>query len=79
MRAARREQWFAGDGDHLYPVKEIREMCIFSTHSVVKDPPFSKLDLISCRNLLIYLEPALQDRLTRTFHYALWRPVAICF
>ena len=46
------------DGDHLCPVKEIREMCIFSTHSVIKDPPFSKLDLISCRNLLIYLDPA---------------------
>lgn len=46
-------------------------MCIFSIHSAVKDPPFSKLDLISCRNLLIYLEPSLQERLVRTFHYAL--------
>ena len=46
-------------------------MCVFSTHSLVKDPPFSKLDLISCRNVLIYLDEELQDRLMRTFHYAL--------
>jgi two-component system CheB/CheR fusion protein len=69
--AARVARWFAADGDHFCPVKEIREMCIFSTHSVVKDPPFSRLDLISCRNLMIYLDATLQDRLLRTFHYAL--------
>jgi two-component system CheB/CheR fusion protein len=65
------ERWFAEDGEEYCPVREIRDMCIFSTHSVTKDPPFSKLDLISCRNLLIYLEPDLQDRLMQTFHYAL--------
>lgn len=65
------ERWFAEDGEEHCPVREIREMCIFSTHSVTKDPPFSKLDLISCRNLLIYMEPDLQDRLMQTFHYAL--------
>ena len=67
----RLERWFAEEGDEFCPVKEIREMCVFSTHSVVKDPPFSKLDLISCRNLLIYLDADLQDRVMRTFHYAL--------
>ncbi len=41
--------------------KEIREMCIFSTHNLIKDPPFSRLDLIVCRNLLIYLETDLQE------------------
>jgi two-component system, chemotaxis family, CheB/CheR fusion protein len=65
------ERWFAEDSGQYCPVREVREMCIFSTHSVVKDPPFSKLDLISCRNLLIYLETGLQDRLMQTFHYAL--------
>jgi two-component system CheB/CheR fusion protein len=65
------EQWFARDGDDYCPVAEIRNMCVFSTHSLVKDPPFSRLDLISCRNVLIYLDEELQDRLTRTFHYAL--------
>jgi two-component system CheB/CheR fusion protein len=64
-------RWFAEDGEEYCPVREVREMCIFSTHSVVKDPPFSKLDLISCRNLLIYLDTGLQDRLMQTFHYAL--------
>lgn len=65
------ERWFSEDGEVYCPIREVREMCIFSTHSVVKDPPFSKLDLISCRNLLIYLETDLQDRLMQTFHYAL--------
>ena len=67
----RLERWFVRAGDDYCPVPEIRNMCVFSTHSVVKDPPFSRLDLISCRNVLIYLEEELQDRLMRTFHYAL--------
>jgi two-component system, chemotaxis family, CheB/CheR fusion protein len=53
-------------------------MCVFSTHSIVKDPPFSKLDLISCRNVLIYMEADLQERVLRTFHYAL-KPGGILF
>jgi two-component system CheB/CheR fusion protein len=52
-------------------VKELRDMCIFSTHSVIRDPPFSRLDLISCRNLLIYLQPALQTQIVPLFHYSL--------
>jgi two-component system CheB/CheR fusion protein len=71
VSAERLERWFVTDGEEFYPLREIREMCIFSTHSIVKDPPFSRLDFISCRNLLIYLEADLQDRLTQTFHYAL--------
>src|SRR6185503_15667078 len=67
----RRERWFVKEGQHYRPVKDIREMCIFSLHSVSKDPPFSKLDLISYHNLLIYFDPQLQDRVVRTFHYAL--------
>jgi len=65
------EQWFAKDRDNYCPVPEIRDMCVFSTHSLVKDPPFSKLDLISCRNVMIYLNEELQEQLLRTFHYAL--------
>ena len=53
-------------------------MCIFSTHSIIKDPPFSKLDLISCRNVLIYLNSELQPRVIRTFHYAL-KPAGYLF
>ena len=52
-------------------VKPVREMCIFAKQNVAKDPPFSNLDLISCRNLLIYLGPVLQKRVVPTLHYAL--------
>jgi two-component system CheB/CheR fusion protein len=51
--------------------KDIREMIVFAVHNVIKDPPFTKLDLLCCRNLLIYLKPELQEKLITTFHYAL--------
>jgi two-component system CheB/CheR fusion protein len=52
-------------------VKSIRDLCIFATHNVLKDPPFSKLDVVSCCNLMIYLEAVLQKKIMSTFHYAL--------
>ena len=52
-------------------IQEIREMCIFAKHDVTRDPPFSRMDLISCRNLLIYFESKLQKRVLNTFAYAL--------
>lgn len=58
--------------------KEIREMVVFAVQSVIKDPPFTRLDLLSCRNLMIYLEPELQDRLVPVLHYAL-RPGGVLF
>jgi len=67
----RLERWFSKDRDDYCVVKQIREMCIFSPHSVLKDPPFSRMDLVSCRNLLIYLGNDLQQRLGQSFHYAL--------
>ena len=51
--------------------KSLRDICVFARHDLAKDPPFSKLDLISCRNVLIYLGPVLQKRVIETFHYAL--------
>jgi two-component system CheB/CheR fusion protein len=51
--------------------KTVRDVCVFARQNVAKAPPFSKLDMISCRNLLIYLEPALQKRIIPMFHYAL--------
>jgi two-component system, chemotaxis family, CheB/CheR fusion protein len=51
--------------------KEVRDMCIFSAHSVIRDPPFSRMDLVSCRNLLIYFNSELQDNVLPVFHYAL--------
>jgi two-component system CheB/CheR fusion protein len=74
----RLQRWFVRDGDQYSVSSEIRELIVFSVHSVLRDPPFSKLDLISCRNLLIYLDTALQDRLIPIFHYAL-RPGGFLF
>ncbi|QGW63763.1 PAS domain S-box protein [Lysobacter soli] len=71
VSAERLERWFIQDGEHYVVVKPIREMVVFSPHSAIKDPPFSRLDLISCRNLLIYMNSELQEHLIRTFHYAL--------
>jgi two-component system CheB/CheR fusion protein len=51
--------------------KAIRDLCVFAPHNVFKDPPFSRLDLISCCNLMIYLNTALQKKILATFHYAL--------
>lgn len=51
--------------------KSLREMVVFARQNLIADPPFSRMDLISCRNLLIYLEPSLQKKALPTFHYAL--------
>jgi two-component system CheB/CheR fusion protein len=56
--------------------KTLRDLCIFAKHNFLTDPPFAKLDLITCRNVLIYLEPALQKRVLSIFHYAL-KPTGI--
>jgi two-component system, chemotaxis family, CheB/CheR fusion protein len=66
-------RWFVREGDTYRVVEEVREMCIFSQHNLIKDAPFSRLDLISCRNLLIYLSRDLQDRAIPLFHFALRR------
>jgi two-component system CheB/CheR fusion protein len=58
--------------DGHYQIKSnVRDLCVFARHDLTKDPPFSRLDLISCRNVLIYLEPVLQKRILASFHYAL--------
>jgi two-component system, chemotaxis family, CheB/CheR fusion protein len=51
--------------------KQVRDMVVFAIQNVIKDPPFTRLDLVSCRNLMIYLEPELQNRLIQALHYAL--------
>lgn len=59
-------------GEHSYQVtKALRDAVVFAQQSVISDPPFSRLDLISCRNLFIYLEPAIQERLIPLLHFAL--------
>ena len=70
--AAERLRRFFVNYDHQFRIaKEIRDLCIFARQDVTRDPPFSRLDLISCRNLLIYLDEIAQRRLMQVFHFAL--------
>ncbi len=64
-------QYFKRHGANYQVVKSIRKMCVFAPHNLATDPPFSRLDLVSCCNVLIYLQPNLQQKLLRSFHYAL--------
>ncbi len=67
----RLNRFFTSEGNLFHIRKEIREMLVFAPQSVIKDPPFTKLDLISCRNLLIYLNGGLQKKVIPLFHYSL--------
>ncbi|RYZ58951.1 MAG: PAS domain S-box protein [Proteobacteria bacterium] len=94
LNAARRGSYSASIADDINPErlkrffvrkagryvvsKELREMCLFSSHNIINDPPFSQLDLLTCRNVLIYLGPHLQQKLIPVFHYAL-RPNGYLF
>ena len=71
------ERFFVPSGDILTVSKTLRKMRVFSDHSLLRDPPFSRIDMISCRNLLIYLDAEAQRRIIAVFDYAL-RPGAIC-
>ncbi|HEX9052839.1 MAG TPA: chemotaxis protein CheB [Anaeromyxobacter sp.] len=64
-------RFFTKRGDSYTVTRPLRDLCIFTEHDLVRDPPFSRMDLVSCRNLLIYLEPALQKRVIELLHYAL--------
>ncbi|HEX2555824.1 MAG TPA: CheR family methyltransferase [Microvirga sp.] len=64
-------RFFVKRGRRYQVTDELREMCLFSVHNLISDPPFSRLDLISCRNVLIYLGSHLQKKLIPVFHYAL--------
>lgn len=64
-------RFFTRAGAGRQVVREIRDICVFSAHSLIRDPPFSRLDLVSCRNLLIYLDSAAQRELFPVFHFAL--------
>ena len=67
----RLRRFFVKDETGFRVRKEIREMVVFAVQNIIKDPPFTRLDLLSCRNLMIYFEPELQHRLIPLFHYAL--------
>jgi two-component system CheB/CheR fusion protein len=68
---ARLARYFRAEGDHYRVASEIRDSVVFAAHNVLRDPPFSKLHLISCRNLLIYLNRELQQQVQHVFRYAL--------
>ena len=70
--------FFKKKGQRYRVARKIREMCLFSHHNLISDPPLSQLDLISCRNLLIYLGPHLQKKLIPLFHQSL-RPGGYLF
>ncbi len=74
----RLNQFFTKKPDGFHVKKQIREMIVFSTQNVIKDPPFSRLDMVSCRNLMIYMENVLQKKIIPLFHYTL-NPGGILF
>lgn len=71
VSAARLSRYFTRKNNTYVVNREIRKMIVFSPHNVFQDPPFGRLDLISCRNMLIYFQPVLQNDLFAIFHSAL--------
>jgi two-component system CheB/CheR fusion protein len=67
----RLQKYFLRDGDYYSVIPAIRKMVVFAKHDIQQDPPFSKIDLLSCRNMLIYMSPTLQKNIMRKFHFAL--------
>ena len=72
VSAERLDRFFARTDDGTYRVRPfVRDLCVFARQDLTRDPPFSRLDLVVCRNVLIYLGPPLQQRLMSIFHYGL--------
>ena len=64
-------KYFFRQGDMLQVSRQVREMVVFAHHNLIKDPPFTNIDLVSCRNLLIYLQPVLQRKALEYFNFSL--------
>jgi two-component system, chemotaxis family, CheB/CheR fusion protein len=71
VSSERLRKFFNKEGEMYRIKREIREMILFANHNFIKDPPFSNLDLVACRNVLIYLNASAQERVLGTFHFAL--------
>ena len=71
-------RFFVAEGGTYTVTRELRELCVFSMHNLVRDAPFSRIDMVSCRNLLIYMGGQLQEQVIPLFHYAL-RPAGFLF
>ncbi len=64
-------KYFIHKDDHYHVSRHVRELVVFARHDLIKDPPFTNIDIVSCRNLLIYLEPVLQRRIFDAFNFSL--------
>jgi len=71
VSASRLNRFFTKEGDQFRVSADIREMIVFAPQNIVKDPPFTKLNMLFCRNLLIYIDTGLQKKIMSLFHYAL--------
>jgi two-component system CheB/CheR fusion protein len=71
ISAERLRRFFTKEGSSYRVKKQLREMVLFATHNVLRDPPFSRLDLVSCRNVLIYINKETQEKVLKIFHFAL--------
>jgi two-component system, chemotaxis family, CheB/CheR fusion protein len=78
LSAGRLRRFFTAEPTCYRVRKSVRDLIVFATHDIISDPPFTRVDLLSCRNLLIYLTPDLQQRLVRLFQYSL-RPAGVLF
>jgi two-component system CheB/CheR fusion protein len=78
MSTARLQAWFNREDSGYRVRSELRKLVVFAVHNVATDPPFTRLDLLCCRNLLIYLGPRLQQQVIPAFHYAL-KPKGVLF
>lgn len=67
----RLERYFVKTDGHYQIIKPIRDVCIFAIHNLIKDPPFSRMDVISCQNVMIYLETNPQKKILQAFHYSI--------
>jgi len=67
----RLKEFFSREDGTYRVASDLREICLFSSHNLLRDPPFSKLDMVACRNLLIYMGSELQEKIVPIFHYAL--------
>ena len=70
---SRKDRYFTKSGASYQLVPEVRQSIVFAPHNVIKDAPFTRVDLVSCRNMLIYLQPAVQQKVLNQFHFALNR------
>jgi two-component system CheB/CheR fusion protein len=78
MSPKRLQRFFVQKGDQFQVVRQLRKMVIFAQHNLISDAPFTRMDLVTCRNVLIYMQPHLQRRVLATLHFAL-RPKGVLF